>query len=113
MPDRLRRIMESLNLTKNSLALQSGIDPANLGRMLEGKQTITVRTIRKIVDAFPQVSYEWLKTGNGDMLGATIDIACNPTDISPTIPELMAIIKSQQETIKSLSDTVSRLTIEK
>lgn len=53
--------------TANGLALQVGIDPGNLRKMLAGKQTITDKTLRKISDTLG-VNIEWLRTGEGEML---------------------------------------------
>lgn len=53
--------------TANSLARQSEIDPGNLHKMLSGKQPITDKTLRKISDAC-NISYNWLLTGEGEMI---------------------------------------------
>lgn len=65
---RIEEIMSYYGLNKNSLATKSGLNSANLGRMLSGKQTITDKTIEKICNALPKLNIEWIKTGEGDML---------------------------------------------
>lgn len=66
--NRINQLIKHLGLTKNSLATTCGIAPSNMNKMLSGEQTITDKTLHKIVDAFPQINIEWLKTGEGEMI---------------------------------------------
>ena len=66
--NRIKQVIETLGLTKHSLANLSKIAPPNLNKMLIGEQTITDRTLHKIASTFPQINLEWLKTGEGEML---------------------------------------------
>lgn len=65
--ERLQLVIESLGISCNSLAISAGIDPANLRKMLKGEQKITEKTIKKIASI--GVSYDWLLTGEGKMMG--------------------------------------------
>lgn len=64
--DRIETFLEIDGSSANSFAGQIGVDPGNMRKMLAGKQTITDRTLRKISDTF-QLSFEWLKYGEGEM----------------------------------------------
>lgn len=69
--DRISRIellLENLGLTQNALATKSNLSPSNLKKMMDGEQKITDKTLYKIAEAFPQFNYDWLKTGEGEML---------------------------------------------
>lgn len=68
--DRLETFLEIDGSSANSFAGQIGVDPGNMRKMLAGKQTITDRTLRKISDTF-QLSFEWLKYGEGEMYNNT------------------------------------------
>ncbi len=51
MEDRIERInllIKYLGLTKNSLALNSGLAPSNLNKMLLGEQSITDKTLEPL-----------------------------------------------------------------
>ena len=65
---RINKVISFLGLTSGGFAVKCGLMPSNMKYMLEGAQTITNRTLHKIADAFPQISLEWLKTGQGEML---------------------------------------------
>ena len=72
--DRIYRLTEVLNhlgAAYSAVAIKSGISPSNLKNMLDGKQTITDKTMHRIHDAYPQFSIDWLKNGNGQMIVAT------------------------------------------
>ncbi len=68
--ERIKTILENTGNTTNSFAVKSNIDPSNMAKMLEGKQKISVKTIRKISETF-SVNYFWLLTGDGDMFLST------------------------------------------
>lgn len=62
---RIKNYIESNGLTVNNFAQKVGIDPGNLRKMLQGKQTITSKTLQKISTTYG-INLEWLKTGNGE-----------------------------------------------
>ncbi|MDE6008381.1 MAG: helix-turn-helix transcriptional regulator, partial [Muribaculaceae bacterium] len=72
--DRLNKIIDYLGITKHSLATSSGIAPSNFTKMMAGESNITDKTLLKISEAFPQINVEWLRTGQGEMLSARINV---------------------------------------
>lgn len=62
--ERLQVFGYSMNAFANSV----GIEASNLSKMLDGKQKITWRTIEKIKARFPELNFDWLLTGEGEML---------------------------------------------
>ena len=71
-------------MSVNSLAVMSGIDPGNLRKMLAEKQTITDKTLKKI-SAATGMNFDWLLTGEGEMMKAERGDDCSPF-IIPLIP---------------------------
>lgn len=68
-------------------------------------------TFDRISKAFPDLNIQWLKTGSGEMLNPGVpspSFDANP-DSTPSASALLDIIHSQQETIRSLSETVRQL----
>ena len=77
MTDRISRINAVINylgVTKNNLALNSGIGPSNFNKMLSGEQSITDKTLHKISEAYPNINIDWLKTGAGEMVNPSVSI---------------------------------------
>lgn len=63
---RLQNSLEKLGMSPGTLAKQTGIDPSNLAKMVKGKMTISIKTLRAIERNSPISSY-WLQTGRGEM----------------------------------------------
>lgn len=63
---RISFVMGHKKISKYRLSVLSGINAANLNKQLDGKQTITERTLSKIADAVG-VNLNWLLTGEGEI----------------------------------------------
>jgi len=66
--ERIKTFLRIDGSTVASFAREAGIDASNLKKMLDGEQTITVRTLKKIAEAHG-VNRQWLETGEGEMMG--------------------------------------------
>lgn len=66
--ERLSSLVFMFGNSVNAFAKNIGVDTANLNKMVKGQQSITKKTVHKIISAYPQVSEEWLLTGEGEML---------------------------------------------
>lgn len=73
--ERIHQILQYLGVAYSAMALKSGINPSNLKKMLDGEQTITDKTLHRIINTYPQFNIEWLKTGDGEMLNSTAVIS--------------------------------------
>lgn len=73
--ERIYQILQYLGIAYSAMALKSGINPSNLKKMLDGDQTITDKTLHRIVNTYPQINIEWLKTGEGEMLKTIPQVA--------------------------------------
>lgn len=60
--------LQVFGYSMNAFANIVGIQPSNLSKMLDGKQKITDRTRRMIEARFPDLNFDWLLTGEGEML---------------------------------------------
>ncbi|WP_438711861.1 hypothetical protein ACSTS3_04715 [Aquimarina muelleri] len=58
-----------MNLNKNSFSREIGYNQnTTIGRIINEKRNPSEKTLRKIVDRFPVIDYDWLLTGNGKMI---------------------------------------------
>ena len=66
---RIEEVINYLKLNKNSFSRKIGMSSnVTIGRILNENRNPHPSTLQKIVSCFPQISYEWLLTGDGDML---------------------------------------------
>lgn len=63
--ERVEFLIEDKHYTPNGFAKATGIDPSNMQKKLKGAQPFTEKDLYKISTI--GVSFDWLKTGNGDM----------------------------------------------
>lgn len=54
--------------TVNSFAVNAGLDSGNFSKMLKGQQKITETTRVKIAMRFPDLNFDWILSGEGNML---------------------------------------------
>lgn len=68
MKDRIKQIMDSLQLTQQDFANKLGISPASLSNIFNGRSNPTNNHVQAIHRAFPEINTEWLMFGEGQML---------------------------------------------
>lgn len=72
--------------------------------------------LENILNAFPEVSRNWLLTGEGNMLKNSTELEEKPAEAPPApvsndvASRLLALVESQQQTIAQLTENNSRLT---
>lgn len=85
MKDRIKQIMDSLNLSQQDFATKLGISPSSLSNIFTGRSKPTNNHVQAIHKAFPSISINWLMFGEGNMLegrAASTDVA-RPTGEVP------------------------------
>lgn len=63
--ERVRYMMESMELNATAFATEAGITPSVISHMLNGRNRPTIETLNNIISAYPSWSYEWLLFGKG------------------------------------------------
>lgn len=92
--DRLFRYAEFKGLNDNQITVKAKLSNGLIGKARNGKKTLSVANIEKLLYAFPDLSPEWLLTGRGEMLledksenwSPTPCIETNPQETRPRIP---------------------------
>lgn len=105
---RLKEFLRYKKLTYKDFELKAGLANATASRIGENSRSNTFVRVSK---AFPDLNIQWLKTGAGEMLNPGVpspSFDASP-DSAPSVSALLDIIRSQQEAIRSLSETVRQL----
>ena len=64
---RIKCVLEDKSLSVNALSKQINVAQATLNPQLRGDRTLAANIVEKILEAFPEVSAEWLMRGVGTM----------------------------------------------
>lgn len=64
---RIREILKEFSSNPTQLSKQFGVNQKTLNSQINDTTTLSVSTILLILNAFPEVSAEWLLRGNGEM----------------------------------------------
>ena len=64
---RVKLVLEDKSISVNALSKQINVAQATLNPQLRGDRTLAANIVAKILDAFPDVSAEWLMRGVGIM----------------------------------------------
>lgn len=67
MKDRIKKIMETQEMSQKTFSEYLGISPAVLSSIFTEKTKPTLQTVSAIIEKFPEISLDWLVTGQGRM----------------------------------------------
>lgn len=80
---RLNKLQAEKTRTVSAFATATGCSQATISRQLKGEMQLSLKTLLSVLDAYKDVSAEWLMRGEGEMY-----IADNtPTSIPTSMPE--------------------------
>lgn len=66
---RAKCVFGGKSISVNALSKQINVAQATLNPQLRGDRTLAANIVEKILEAFPDVSAEWLMRGDGTMYG--------------------------------------------
>ncbi len=105
MIERIKTLIAYLGLSTRAFAIKCGLRQNTLSNQLNGMRELSLSTVAAILDAYPEVSAEWLMRGDGQML-------IQPNDSSVEvirINKLVDTITTLQDTINSRNDTIASM----
>lgn len=115
---RLKKVMEYLIKkdpykfkTITSTAKHINIAQSNLSAALNGNERyLTSGTVQKFVDAFPELNYNWLMHGKGEMLKGVDNFLSHLPEPEPTInPSVEDLVNKAKSLKKSKSEPSSKV----
>ena len=90
---RVKCVLEDKSISVNALSKQINVAQATLNPQLRGDRTLAANIVEKILEAFPDVSAEWLMRGVGTMYSnhdtddSSYMVAETPHRVEPKIEE--------------------------
>ena len=97
--------MSCNSIAVNSLAKQINVAQATLNPQLRGDRTLAANIVVKILEAFPDISAEWLLRGEGEMYKSNSGSPQFEAAITPSQDE--SIWKAKYEAIKECYDILA------
>lgn len=101
---RVREFLSCNSISINSLAKQINVAQATLNPQLRGDRTLAANIVVKILEAFPDISAEWLLRGEGEMYKSNSGSA--QVEATITLSQDESIWKAKYEAIKECYDTL-------
>ena len=102
---RVREFLSCNSISINSLAKQIHVAQATLNPQLRGDRTLAANIVVKILEAFPDISAEWLLRGEGEMYRSNSGSLQFEAAITPSQDE--SIWKAKYEAIKECYDILA------
>lgn len=66
--ERMIKVLEALDITANAFAKKLNITPGSLYHIINGVNNLSNQMIDKIIHTFPNVNYNFLKNGEGEVI---------------------------------------------
>lgn len=112
--DRLVLFMQESGINDNQMTVAAGLAIGSIGKLRNGKtKGINSTNIEKILSSYPQLSVEWLFTGEGNMLKTSNEETMPAPDgeVAPSIiRQFLDTIKEQSIEIGMLQERIAHLT---
>lgn len=101
MKERILTIIKALAIPERRFALHCGLKQNTLHDQLHGTSQVTLKTVMAILEAFPEISAEWLLRGVGEMKLAESPVMV-AEGMAATINDLTATIQEKNTLIAML-----------
>ena len=102
---RIREILKEFSSNPTQLSKQFGVNQKTLNSQINDMTTLSVSTILLILNAFPEVSAEWLLRGNGEMKFSSDK---NKSAIAQDDAELVALSRDLVNVIGKIMDKTNK-----
>lgn len=100
--DRITKVIEYTELTPAEFAEEIGVQRSSISHIISGRNKPSLDFISKIKTKFPELEWEWLITGFGEMLinkeensPTTIQSIEESKPVKKTLPDLFSLIDDE------------------
>lgn len=97
MKERIKKIMESENMTPARFADNLQIGRAVISHILNGRNNPSLDVITRILTQMPDIDSEWLLTGSGNMYKSEANNYHSDTKSPNNLPDLFSQLSQENE----------------
>ncbi len=98
MQNRVKQVIETKAYTPSRFADHVGVPRATISHILSGRNKPSLEVVQKILEAFPDISAEWLVKGKGT-LGKSAPSLFEPDDFMENINKAQDASAKKKETV--------------
>lgn len=117
MDDRVNRIKDVLEWLKASelfrsnreIAERMGYNPSMVSQVITGRSAVTQKFVRSLSSVCSRISYDWIWTGEGDMLRETTSSGAIPAERFSELDRFSFIMADMAQLMKNFSSVVGPL----
>lgn len=117
MDDRVNRIKDVLEWLKASelfrsnreIAERMGYNPSMVSQVITGRSAVTQKFVRSLSSVCSRISYDWIWTGEGDMLRETPSSGPIPAERFSELDRFSFIMADMAQLMKNFSSVVGPL----
>lgn len=108
---RLNEIISYSGLSVRAFAIKCGLHQATIDKQIKGLRSVSVETLVGVLQAYPEISAEWLMRGTGSMMTpqgySSIGIA-RINELIATLANATNEIALQAERIKAATNSIEK-----
>lgn len=100
--NRVQKIIEYSMLTASEFADEIGVQRSNISHIISERNKPSLDFLMKIKERFPEIKWEWIIEGKGDMTGhsptppSTVESKMNTEEESNEVIDLFTLAKSEE-----------------
>jgi transcriptional regulator with XRE-family HTH domain len=104
---RLQNLMEFYDVSSAGLADKIGVQRSSISHLLSGRNNPSLDFILKILDNFPEISFDWLVKGVGNL--ETAPLHNSDTNHAPTLFEQATADENQKKSYTEVQNPPTSL----
>lgn len=117
---RLETFIKSLKMSKKEFAVKIGVTPGQVSHVATGRNSISAELAKSIAIAFPELSWDWVFVGRGEMLKHSYtspdespreEIAPTTTFFNRNLPVLLRAFEMDSNNLSSIIAEQSSITL--
>lgn len=106
--DRISKIIDYSNLTSSEFADEIDVQRSNISHISSGRNKPSLDFLIKIKDRFPEIQWDWLIYGNGEMTKSDEEKIAEQKPKPTSLPDLFSLIDDQNFGITETEDSILR-----